>query len=451
MSAILETLKQNKLAAGGIGAVVALLFGWLLFSNMFYYNNAGYITQVTTKFPFQGEKVVETTGYTWIGFGNYVPWPRQMSVQSVQDTATLPKGDFDGQGSSLIPAFPVTFLGGVVATVDANVRVALPGGETFLQLARTYRTPDNFVLQSIMPVMKSTLQSTAQLMSADDYYNGGATEFRQSFQDQIADGAYVVKRIERQVKNTRSATAGAVAQDGKEQGEFGGENSTVVTTEKVLDSKTQLPVRLERQFSKLGVTVADANILNIDPSPQFKERMKAVQQSQADLSIARQGRQTADEQKKLATSKGEMETEIKRQVVLRDQAERTTNAETERRLAVTNANRQKEQAEIEKQTSQVKYEQALIDAKTTKEKAEAEAYAKKAVILADGALTQKLEARVKIEQFWADAYAKAKVPQLVMAGGGQGESGRQSEAQSLQALVGIKAAKDLLLDMSVAK
>jgi regulator of protease activity HflC (stomatin/prohibitin superfamily) len=447
---VIDNLKQNKLAVTGIGAVIALLFSWLMFSQMFYYNNAGYITQVTTKFPFQGEKVVETTGYTWIGFGNYVPWPRQMSVQSVQDVSTLPKGDFDGLGSSLIPAFPVTFLGGVVATVDANVRVALPGGETFLQLARTYRTPDNFVLQSIMPVMKSTLQSTAQLMSADDYYNGGATGFRQSFQDQITDGPYVVKRVETQVKNTRPATAGAVAQDGKDQGEYGGDTTTVVTTEKVIDPKTGLPVRLERQFSKLGVTVADANIVNIDPSTQFKERMKAVQQSQADLSIARQGRQTADEQKKLATSKGEMETEIKRQFVLRDQAERTTNAETERRLAVTNANRQKEQAEIEKQTSQVRYEQALIDAKTTKEKAEAEAYAKKAVIMADGALTQKLNTWLEGQKVMANAIEHAKVPQIVMGSAGEA-GGRQSEVTNMLNMMGIKAAKDLMLDMSVTK
>lgn len=439
----------NKKLGWTVGIVIAaLLFSWIMFSQMFYYNQAGYITQVTTKFPTQGEKVVATTGYTWIGFGNYVPWPRQMSVQSVQDVSTLPKGDFDGLGSSLIPAFPVTFLGGVVATVDANVRVALPEGEPFLQLARTYRTPDNFVLQSIMPVMKSTLQSTAQLMSADDYYNGGATEFRRSFQDQIADGAYVVNRIEKQIKNSRPAAGAAIAQNGKDQGEFGGDTTTIVVTEKVIDPKTGQPIRLERQFSKLGVTVADANILNIDPSPQFKERMKAVQQSQADLSIARQGRQTADEQKKLVTAKGEMEVEQKRQLTMKDQVEKTTNAETDRQLAVTTANREKEKAEIERQTAQIKYEQAQIDAKTTKEKADAEAYAKKAVILADGALTQKLQARVEIEKVWANAFEHAKVPQMVMGGSGEG-TGRQSDAQTLQQLVGIKAAKDLLLDMSV--
>ncbi|MNV60903.1 hypothetical protein D3C71_1533870 [compost metagenome] len=219
-------------------------------------------------------------------------------------------------------------------------------------------------------------------------------------------------------------------------------------TQKVLNKAGQ-PIRLERQFSKLGVTVADANILNIDPSKQFKERMVNIQKSQADLMLARQGRQTADEQKKLVTANGEKEVEEKRQITMRDQVERTTNAETEKKLAVTNAEREKERAAIEKQTAQLVFDRAQIDAKTTKEKAEAEAYAKKVVMVADGALTQKLAARVEIEKNWAEAFAKAKVPQMVMGGGASG--GRMGDTQSLQDLVGIKAAKDLLLDMKVAQ
>lgn len=449
---ILEKLLQNKKLAWTVGgAIAALVFVMIMFNSMFYYNNAGYITQVQTKFPFQTEKVVSTTGYAYIGFGNYTPWPRQMSVQSISDPASLPKGiDTDGQGSSLIQAFGITFLGGVTADVDANVRVALPDGEQFLQLARTYRTPDNFVLQGIMPVMKSTLQSTAQLMTADDYYTGGATEFRQSFQDQITDGAYVVKRVEKQVKNTRQATGSANASKGTEQGEFGGETSTVIVTEKVLNKAGQ-PIRLERQFTKLGVTVADANIVNIDPSKTFKERMVSIQKSQADLMLARQGRQTADEQKQLVSAQGAKEVEEKRQITLRDQVERTTNAETERQLAVTNANRQKEQAEIEKATSQIKYDQALIDAKTKKELAEADAYAKKVVIQANGALEQKLQAYVETQRAWANAYATAKVPTMVMGGAGGEGLGRQTESQNLINLLTAKTAKDLSMDLSVNK
>lgn len=447
----IDSLTQNKKMAWTVsGVIAAILFVWIMFSSMFYYNNAGYITQVTTKFPFQTEKVVSTTGYTYIGFGNYTPWPRQMSVQSVSDVASLPKGaDQDGLGSSLISAFPITFLGGVTANVDANVRVALPDGEQFLQLARTYRTPDNFVLQSIVPVMKSTLQSTAQLMTADDYYSGGATGFRQSFQDQISEGAYVVERVEKQVQNTRVAAGTAIAQNGTEQGEFGGDTSTVIITQKVLNKAGQ-PIRLERQFSKLGVTVADANILNIDPSKQFKDRMVNIQKSQADLMLARQGRQTADEQKKLVTANGEKEVEEKRQITMRDQVERTTNAETEKKLAITTAEREKERAAIEKQTAQLVFDRAQIDAKTTKEKAEAEAYAKKVVMVADGALTQKLAAYVEANKAWAAAAAKAPVPQMVMGGSGEGSS-RQGEISNLAQLASVKYAKDLMLDMKVAQ
>lgn len=447
---ILETLQGNKKLAWAVGSVIATLLFMFMFNSMFYYNNAGYITQVQTKFPFQNEKVVSTTGYTYIGFGNYTPWPRQMSVQSVADPSSLPKGvEQDGMGSSLIQAFPITFLGGVTATVDANVRVALPDGEQFLQLARTYRTPDNFVLQSIMPVMKSTLQSTAQLMTADDYYSGGATEFRQSFQDQITDGAYVVKRVEKQVKNTRVAAGSAIAAKGTEQGEFGGDTSTLVVTEKVLNKAGQ-PIRLERQFTKLGVTVADANILNIDPSKQFKERMVSIQRSQADLMLARQGRQTADEQKKLVTANGEKEVEEKRQITMRDQVEKTTNAETEKQLAITTAERERERATIEKQTSQIEYEKAQIDAKTKKELAEADAYAKKVVIQANGALEQKLAAYIETQKAWAQAYAQARVPSMVM-GGGEGSLGRQTESQNLINLLTAKTAKDLSMDLSVNK
>lgn len=423
----------------------------LLWNNMVYYNKAGYITQVMTKLPFQTEKVVDTVGFTWIGFGTYTPWPRQMSVQAVSENSPKSSLDSDGPGSSIIQSFPVTFLGGVTADVDANVRVALPTGEPFLKLAQIYRTPDNFVVQGIVPAVKSTLQSTSQLMTADDYYNGGATEFRQSFQDQITDGAYVVRRIEKKIKNAKTPTQSASATNGTEQGEFGDDTSVKFVTEKVLDAAGQ-PIRLDRQFTKLGVTVADANIMNIDPSPQFKQRMLDIQTSQAAQLVARQDRLTADEQKQLETANGEKETEKQRQIELRDQATRSTKAETDRMVAVTEANREKERAQIDKVTAQLNYERMQIDAKTTKEKAEADAYAKRVVMQADGALTQKLEARVRIEENWANAFRDAKVPQMVFGGGGEGGVvGRSGDTRFLQDVVGIKAAKDLMLDLNVTK
>ena len=396
-------------------AVLLLASYFAVFDGILVYNDAGYQTHIRTKFG--EEKVVSETGYATKWFGTATPWPREMTVQSVSDMSSLPKGDFDGNGSSVIAAFPITFLGGVTGTVDSNVRIIIPNGEAFLQLARSYRNPDNFVLMGILPAMKNTLQSTAQMMSADDYYGGARSEFAQAFADQMSDGIYLVRRVEKQVSNTRMAAQNQIAQDGTDQGEFGGSKSTIIVTEKVL-GPDNLPVRLERQFNKLGITVAEANVLNVEPNDQFKKRMVDVQSSQAQLMVARQGRQTADEQKKLVTAKGEMEVEEKRQITLRDQIEQTTNAETAKRLVIIEAEREQMKADIERKTAEVQLQKAQIDAQTTKTLADAESYKKKVLIAADGALSQKLATLEKINQFWANAAQHAPVPGVVMGGAG---------------------------------
>lgn len=440
----MSEFKSVSLVKYVVIAVLLLASYFTVFDGILVYNDAGYQTHIRTKFG--EEKVVSETGYATKWFGTATPWPREMTVQSVSDMSSLPKGDFDGNGSSVIAAFPITFLGGVTGTVDSNVRIIIPNGEAFLQLARSYRNPDNFVLMGILPAMKNTLQSTAQMMSADDYYGGARSEFAQAFADQMSDGIYLVRRVEKQVSNTRMAAQNQIAQDGTDQGEFGGSKSTIIVTEKVL-GQDNLPVRLERQFNKLGITVAEANVLNVEPNDQFKKRMVDVQSSQAQLMVARQGRQTADEQKKLVTAKGEMEVEEKRQITLRDQIEQTTNAETAKRLVIIEAEREQMKADIERKTAEVQLQKAQIDAQTTKTLADAESYKKKVLIAADGALSQKLATLEKINQFWANAAQHAPVPGVVM--GGAGGVGRQADIGSLMEVMAAKAAKDLQVDLQI--
>ena len=56
---------------------------------------------------------------------------------------------------------------------------------------------------------------------------------------------------------------------------------------------------------------------------------------------ARQNRLKEEEEKLLVTARGEKEVEARRQETLRDQIERTTQAETEKQLARINAEREK--------------------------------------------------------------------------------------------------------------
>ena len=431
----------------GVPALVAAI-GFVSFNGVFFYNEAGFATHVRTIFG--EEKIVDDVGYATKWFGRATPWKKALSVQSVLTEALEidDSSDNDSLGAT-IEAFPIVFLGNVDAKVESSARFRLPSGEQFLKIAQEYRNPENFIKTALVPAIKETLQATASLMSADDFYAGARSEFAAEFENQLNDGLYLIKRKEIRGPRGHLPSQTAILQAGTEQGNFGDNNASQFVTEKVMDSKG-IPVRKQQQFRKYGVEVVEARITNVDPNPQYKQRMVKVQQALAELAVARQNRLKEEEEKLLVTARGEKEVEARRQETLRDQIERTTQAETEKQLAIINAEREKGRAEIEKQTAELLRDKASITAQATKITADAEAYARKAVIEADGALQPKLDALVQINKVWAEAASQAPVPGVMMGGSGNGASAsRQDEIGQLMGILATKAARDLSLDMKV--
>ena len=431
----------------GMPVLVAAI-GFVTFNGVFFYNEAGFATHVRTIFG--EEKIVDDVGYATKWFGRATPWKKALSVQSVLTEALEidDSSDNDSLGAT-IEAFPIVFLGNVDAKVESSARFRLPSGEQFLKIAQEYRNPENFIKTALVPAIKETLQATASLMSADDFYAGARSEFAAEFENQLNDGLYLIKRKEIRGPRGHLPSQTAILQAGTEQGNFGDNNASQFVTEKVMDSKG-IPVRKQQQFRKYGVEVVEARITNVDPNPQYKQRMVKVQQALAELAVARQNRLKEEEEKLLVTARGEKEVEARRQETLRDQIEQTTQAETEKQLAVINAEREKQRAEIEKQTAELLRDKASITAQATKITADAEAYARKAVIEADGALQPKLDALVQINKVWAEAASQAPVPGVMMGGSGNGASAsRQDEIGQLMGILATKAARDLSLDMKV--
>ena len=430
---------KGKLGLGIIGGLVLAAVG--CFNSVMVYNEAGYQTHIRTIMG--EEKVVTEVGYATKWFGKATPWKQAQTLQFniVKEGETSREVD-DGVG---VDNYKVVFLGNVDGTVEASTRVRMPTGEQFLQIAREYRTPENFMQLAVVPAVKETLQTTASLMTADDYFAGARSEFSGNYEDQLRNGQLVIKRkeIKKSVEQTRNEgdklTSGAGVEGEQKRTEF--------VTEKEVDGKGQV-LRKPQQFVLLGASVVEARITNILPNEQFRGRMVKVQTAQADLAIARQNRLKEEEEKLLVTARGEKEVEQKRQETLRVQVEQTTNANTEKLLAITKAEQEKATAEIAKKTSQELLDKAEIDAKATKTLADAEAYAKKAVILADGALDKKLATLEKINKFWADAAGVAPVPGVMMGGGAEGGAGRQSEIGQLMQIMAAKAAKDLSVDLT---
>lgn len=432
---------------------IAVIFGlFTLLSNSIFYAEPGYIYHVRT---LTGKEVVVTeVGYKFYPFGRYNSWKRAMTVQALRGAgiSDIVAEKDSGSTSASLPAMSIMFLDQVDAHAEATVRFSIPSDtESFLKLAHEYRSPENLLRTALMPAFKETLQANASLMAAEEYYGGGRTEFNSEFENQMSQGIFLVKRKEVQVESINRATASANASLGTDQEEYGERTRTIFVVQKVLDADG-IPKRKKQRFLDFSITVVSALVTDMRPNQKFIERMQLKQKASADRAIAREQRVQEEEQRLLAIARGEREVAERQAKAKVEQIQKTTEAETDKQLAITGSEKLKAQAAISKDTAQINYEKAKIEAETKRTLADAEAYEKRVILQADNALAQKLDAEVQIQRIWADAFSKRKVPTTVFgSGGGTGGApvGNDAEVKAFMQMLTLDAAKRLNYDRGI--
>ena len=231
-------------------------------------------------------------------------------------------------------------------------------------------------------------------MSADDYA-GARSEFAAEFENQLNDGLYLIKRKE--VRGPRGAIPHqtAILQAGTEQ-----ERSA--TTTPASSSPRRSPMPRASRYASNSSSASSASRWWKRGSPtsiptRSTSSMVKVQQALAELAVARQNRLKEEEEKLLVTARGEKEVEAKRQETLRDQIERTTQAETDKQLAVINAEREKQRAEIEKDR-RTAARQGHGDRPGHQDHRRRRGLRPRSGVIADGALQPKLDALIAINK-----------------------------------------------------
>jgi len=446
---------KNMLSRAGLNLgkfilPLALLIGaGVVVKESIFYAEPGYVYHVRT---ITGqEHAVSDVGYQFFLWGRWNAWKRAMTVQSESGANTsMEYAEVEGdETSASMPPLNIMFLDQVDANVEATVRFSIPtDDEGFLQLAHEYRTPANLLRTALMPAFKETLQATASLMSAEEYYSGARTEFNSEFENQMNNGIYLVRREEVYQDTGRKVRGSANAALGNEQEEFGDESKVVYEVRKVLDAQGT-PRRKAQKFTSFGINVVDARITNMTPNSRFVERMQLKQKASADRAIAREQRIQEEEQRLLAIARGEREVAERQAMAKVEQIQKTTDAETDKQLALTAAGKLKEQAQIERETAQINLEKARIEAETQRTLADAEAYQKKAILEADNALAEKLRTEVEIHKLWADAFAKRSVPTNVFGGGSGSPVGSDAETRAFMQMLTLDAAKRLNYDREI--
>ncbi len=450
---LLKLGKQKSTSTDILGRLLmpVMILGFLVgvLGNSIFYAEPGYIYHVRTVLG--NEEVVVEPGYKFYPFGRYNAWKRAMTVQAAVGQSNAVTAEKENElSSAALPPLNIMFLDQVDAHAEATARFSIPEDpESFLNLAHEYRSPENLLRTALIPAFKETLQATASLMSAEDYYSGGRTEFNSEFEIQMSNGIYVVRREEKMIQINRQAKASANAALGEQQQDYGDEAQLTFVVTKVLDENGQ-PKRKLQKFVNFGIAVVDARVTDMRPNKKFVERMQLKQKASADRAIAREQRIQEEEQRLLAIAKGEREVAERQAQAKVVQIQKTTEAETEKQLAITAATKLKEQARIEKETAEINYEKAKVEAQTVKTLADAESYKKKVILQADNALAQKLDAEVQIQRLWAEAYSKRKVPTNVFGAGGDTPTGGDRETKAFMQMLTLDAAKRLNYSREVA-
>ncbi|GAB59271.1 hypothetical protein RNAN_2263 [Rheinheimera nanhaiensis E407-8] len=434
-----------------VGALAALLVLIFVLSRSVFYAEPGYVYHVRTILG--AEHVVSDVGYQFFFFGRWNAWKRSLTVQAVTGGSDIM--DYaeveNSEDSAALPPQNIMFLDQVDANAQATVRFLIPTDEVaFTRLAHEYRTPENLLRTALIPAFKETLQANASLMGAEEYYSGGRTEFNNEFENQMTNGIYVVRREEQNLAQLRRQKGTANVALGTEQEDFGDETRVSFVVNKVRDSEGQ-PLRKRQKFVDYGITVVDARITQMNPNQRFVERMQLKQKASADRAIAREQRIQEEEQRLLAISRGEREVAERQAKAKVEQIQATTEADTQKQLAITEAEKLQAQANIQRETAKINLEKAEIEAQTLRTLAEAEAYQKKVILQADNALAQKLDAEIQIQRIWAESFAKRAVPQYVFGANGNTPTGSDSEARMFMQMLTMDAAKRLSYDRDLKK
>lgn len=451
-----EMFPRKSLYTKILGGLAGISLAAALFFSTFFYAEPGYMYHVRT---ITGqEKMVNDVGYNMYLFGRYNAWKKSMSIVSkaqysnVNEDNTEAEVENDNMASSILGPVRAIFLDQVDAQISATARFMLPTEEeSFLLIARQYRSPDNLIRTTLLPAFRETLQANAALMGAEDYFAGKRTEFNIDFEEQLKNGLYLVRRkevVQAAPQNQGDGTADASR--GTEQEAFGDEDKVVFVVEKI--TRNGVPVRKAQSYAALGISVVESRITDVVPNKKFNDRMQLKQQASADRAIAREQRIQEEEQKLLAEARGQREVAERQAAMKVEQIERTTKAETEKAEALINANRQLEQAEIEKQAAAVQLERDQISAQSIEVLADAKAYEREALLQADNALQLKLDTEVAIQKVWAQAFSQRKVPNNLWVTGAtdtDAPMAGNTELQQIQQLMTMQLAKTLDYDREV--
>jgi len=210
-------------------------------------------------------------------------------------------------------------------------------------------------------------------------------------------------------------------------------NDVTIKRVVLLKDSTGNPLRQEDHplFPKYGIAASNFNIVDLVYDTTVEGQIQAQQRAFAQAQVAVAQAKQAEQDALTAAKKGEA-------------AAMTAKWDQEKVNAkiIAEAEQRKTVAKLDMESAEFTKQKKIKDA-------EGESEYKRKIMMADGALTQKLDAWERVNAKYAEEFSKQKwVPEIDMSGSGGGNvSG--SGAQAMIDMLTVNTAKQLSLDMSM--
>lgn len=267
----------------------------------------------------------------------------------------------------------------------------------------------------IATVVNKAIYMTGPLMSSKESYAEKRNYLISYVEDQIQNGTF--KTISEEKKTTDPMT-------GAEK------NITVVSI--VKDSLGGFARQEISALTTFGIKTFNFAIESLPYDDAVEAQIKQQQQITMDVQTAIASAKKAEQNAITVAKEGEASA-----------AKAKWDQEVIKAQQVTEAEQKKEVAKLNKEAAEFTKQRLILEG-------EGEGAKKRLVMQANGALEQKLEAYIEINKLWADAFSKFQgniVPTISSGSDGRTANG----ATQFMEMIGMKAAKDLALEMQNKK
>ncbi|HET6374198.1 MAG TPA: SPFH domain-containing protein [Candidatus Polarisedimenticolia bacterium] len=398
---------MSKKMLGLIGLGILLLAILVASGKLFEHNPSNTILVVQS--PVAGTLTVHTSpGMKWQGFGTVTFYEKRVQY-SFSATARRDKRD---------ESLPVQFADGGKAKISGVISWEMPMTQKeVIQLHYLYGSQYAIEQQLVRPTIERSLYLTGTLMTSAEAYAARKAEFLSAFEDQVKDGIYQMETISE-----------------KRPDPITGTEKTVQTVRIVRDKNNPIVAlrSSESPLKQFSISILPPAIDDIDFDKTVKDQIAEQQKAIMQVMTAQAKAREAEQRFLTVTKEGEADAAKARWAQEVFKAQKVTESE----MNVLVAQNGVKAAELNKRAK-------ILDG-------EGEAEARKLVMNADGALAVKIEAYKHVQDRWAQAFENFKgqlVPTVVTGGAAAGGNA----AVNFMELMGIKAAKDLAVDVTTKR